>query len=401
MWKYALVLFMALNCLKIATADPDPVLSIDFNQVPVHSLLINLARFSDKNMVVDPAISGEMTLHLQQVPWSTIIQFIVDSQHLSLHQLGSIVYITPASPDDEVQAKLQQVVVPLAYSKASEMMTLIQNPASSLLSKKGTVIADNHTNSLWLEETPAHLQRLQGFIHLLDKPPAQIRLEARIITLDIRHERDLGLQFALSQSPDVSGSLSTANHGAVALNFHLPATINSGLATINLGHHYYLDLELSALEAQGIGKVMASPSLMVANQQTATIDAGQDIPYQEKAYGGGTNVAFKKAALSLQVTPHILPKQQILLDLHINQDRVSTLEVNGVPTIDTREIHTQILAKNLQTIVLGGIYETDKQQRTERIPFLADIPWVGALFTHQYEANQKRELLIFVTPILV
>ena len=170
---------------------------------------------------------------------------------------------------------------------------------------------------------------------------------------------------------------------------------------MKLGDGYGLDLELSALQAEGAGEIIAKPSLVTANQQAATIQTGEDIPYQEKTSSGATNVAFKKAVLSLAVTPQITPDQHILLDLHISQDKPSSKLINGVPAIDTREITTQVLVNNNQTLVLGGIYEEAEDHQVERVPFISDIPLIGQLFQHQHEQKEKRELLIFVRPSVV
>lgn len=405
--------------LSIAHADTvEPDIHLDFNQVPVKDLLLNLARFSHKNIFISPRIEGQISLHIDHLPWSEVLLTIAHTQNLSVQKIGAVTYIQPLSEQQQFDQNqnLQQQRLPLSYAKAADVLALIK-AEPQLLSPRGSISADLRTNSLWVEDIPSQLAKIRAMIDALDTYAPQIRIEARLVTIDIHHERDLGLRFGLSSSHHLSGTLVGANEAQLhsasqvpveeRLNFNMPATPSSGsaasmgLAMAKLADGYYLDLELSALEAQGIGKIIASPNLMVINQQTATIEAGEDIPYQEKTSSGATNVTFKKAVLSLQVTPQIIHQQDILLTLKINQDHVSDIEVNGVPAIDTREITTQILARNHQTIVLGGIYETNNQHATQRIPFLSDLPWIGKLFTHQHDFFQKRELLIFIRPSLV
>lgn len=394
-------------------------LSLDFNQVPTRALLLNVARFSHHNLLISPKIQGDMSIHLDSMPWPEVLDFIVQSQGLSVQRIGSLTYIETAAEAEpfQQQQKLEQRLITLSYTKADEMLALIKEQAVNLVSKRGSIGADLRTNTLWVEDLPEKVESIQHFVRLLDIQSPQISIEARIVTIDVRRERDLGLQFGLSSLHHLSGTLAGANaaqSNGIAqvpaqerLNFAMPALsgidrpASIGLALAPLVGGYYLDLELSALEAQGSGKIIASPNLTVSNQQTATIEAGEDIPYQEKTSSGATNVTFKKAVLSLQVTPLIIHDQQILLKLKINQDRVGSLEVQGVPIIDTREIVTQVLTHNHQTIVLGGIYETDQQHQTQRIPFLSDLPWIGPLFSRQHDVTQKRELLIFVRPSLI
>lgn len=416
LWWASLCLCSVAN---YAEPPPEPLLSLDFNQVPTRALLLNLARFSQKNILLSPNIQGEMSLHIDHLPWSDVLHFIAQSQHLSIEQLGQVTYITPASEANALNpatAALQRVLIPLKYVKAADILALIQTPNSHLLSARGSISADSRTNSLWLAEGQTELPALQRFIRQMDVAAPTIAIEARIVTVDIFHERDLGFQFGINSLHHLNGTLTGANLGQQTtsadvpienrLNFNLPASSSSqpasiGVAMLKLADGYALDLALSALEAEGFGKIIANPKLLTSNLQTASIETGEDIPYQEKTSSGATNVAFKKAVLSLQVTPQIIHRGYLLLTLKISQDKASAREINGVPAIDTREITTQVFVKDGQTVVLGGIYETDSQQQTKRIPFISDIPFIGQLFTYHHAATQKRELLIFVTPTLI
>ena len=411
-------LLLADTLSKPTVLTNDTLLNLDFNQVPTRALLLNLARFSQKNILISPTIQGEMSLHIDHLAWPDVLQFIVRSQHLSMQQWGSVTYITTQAEDNlEQTAPLTPVLVPLSYAKASDLLALIKASDNHLLSAKGSISADARTNSLWLEDRPEKLTALERFIKQMDIATPQIAIEAKIVTVDIFHERDLGFQFGINSLHHLSGTLAGANlaqqstSSAVPvnqrLNFSLPATpldaapASVGVAMLKLADGYAVDLELSALEAEGFAKIIASPKLLTGNLQTASIETGEDIPYQEKTSSGATNVAFKKAVLSLAVTPQIIHHQHILLTLKISQDKASEREVNGVPAINTREITTQVLVDDQQTVVLGGIYELDVQQRIKRIPFLSDLPWIGPLFTYHHDADQKRELLIFVKPNLV
>ncbi len=410
---------LLLNTGSWAKPTIDPVLSIDVNQTPTRSLLINLARFNHLNVIVSPNIQGEISLHLDHVPLSQIIQLMIQSQHLRYQQWGTVSYISPlneanpATTDD--QSPLQRVYISLHDIKVNDMLALIKAPESHLLSARGSISGDSRTNSLWIEDNAVKIQTVKNIIQHFDRPAPQIAITARIVTVDIFHERDLGVQFGLSSLHHLSGTLKGANTAQqngisdvpvqARLNVDFAASPNDaasiGVALLPLQQGYSLDLALSALEANGFGDIIASPHLITTNGQTASIETGEDIPYQEKTSSGATNVAFKKAVLSLAVTPQILHRQHILLTLKISQDKASNREVNGVPAIDTREIVTQVLVNNGQTVVLGGIYEIDQQQLSKRIPFISDIPLIGRLFTYQHQANQKRELLIFIRPTLV
>jgi type IV pilus assembly protein PilQ len=248
--------------------------------------------------------------------------------------------------------------------------------------------ADVRTNRIFLQDTPRQINLVNQFIHEMDVPVPQIDIEVKLASVDYDYERDLGLTF-MQTSPDESASTETQGQSRYSLAIaHLPG---SALLTV----------KLAALENAGHAELISSPSLFTANQETASIEAGEEVPYQEVSQSGGTAVVFKKAVLGLKVTPQLLPDKKVLLQLQINQDRPNNKTVLGMPTISTRQIISHVLVKHGQTIVLGGIYELDTQNAEERVPFLSNLPGIGLLFKQQNIKKRKRELLIFVTPKVI
>lgn len=422
------IFFLFLFSLSAFAEDSSERFSFDFQKISVRDLITLLAQYSQQNIILSDKVSNqEMSLHLNDVNWQEALTVILSSQNLGERRVGNTLIIAPLS--DITQQVQQQAqfddaqnqddtlstrIIPLKYAKANDLLNMLKDK-NNLLSSKGTFGADTRSNSIWVDDTAPYLDRAQNLISQLDQPAQQVSIEARIVTVDSNYEKDLGVKFGVSGGHHLSGTLAGANDLANRespssiplkdrLNFDFPSNPTSGnsgtlgLALFKLADGYMLDLELSALQAEGAGEIIAKPSLITQNQQAATIQTGEDIPYQEKTSSGATNVAFKKAVLSLEVTPQITPDKHILLTLHISQDRPSSKLINGVPAIDTREITTQVLVNNEQTLVLGGIYEEAENHQIERIPFISDIPLIGKLFQHQHDAKEKRELLIFVRP---
>ena len=320
-------------------------------------------------------------------------------------------------------------LVSLNYASAEDISKLIKDASTSLLSSRGNVNIDKRTNTLIIQDTESVLMGLLPLIKQLDVPVQQVLIEARIVTVDTTFTEDLGIRFGITHPTHVSGTLggaNTINNNAIAnqnsdvitnpllnvpvadrLNLDLPANTDItpatlGVALAKLGRNYLLDLELSALESEGAGELIASPRLVTANQKEAYIEQGEEIPYQEATSSGATSVEFKKAVLGLRVTPQITPDGKIIMDIKINQDRRSSApEVRGVPAIDTEQIETQVLVDNGQTVVLGGIYSETKQKQVERLPLLGNLPVIGYLFRRTSESDERRELLIFITPKIV
>ena len=281
-------------------------------------------------------------------------------------------------------SQLHSQMVQIHYADASKLVKTILAQRKTLLSKHGTLIADPRTNRIWLKDDQAHAQQVLSLIHSLDTPKAQILIKARILTVDSNYASKLGLKFMTSETQP---STSIASNRAE-------------IPILRLKDGAYLLTQLDALEQNGHAQLISNPQLMTSNRQVAVIESGQDIPYQQQSGEGSTSVAFKKAVLKLQVKPVILPHNKLLLDITVNQNKVSQLTVQGVPAISTQQLTTKVLVPNQHTIVLGGIYETTKSDQVDGIPILDKLPLLGALFRERVLERKKRELLIFVTPVV-
>ena len=359
------------------------------------------------------------------------LDLILKTKGLSERKVGNVILVAPsaeisAMEKQQLQEELQvEELAPLTsellqinYAKASDLANLLKTKGNSVLSSRGNVSVDQRTNTLWIQDTSDRIEVTRHLVHKLDVPVKQVLIESRIVVVNKDFAKDLGVRFGVSKEDHLSGTLDGASEMAAGtaaadvpvtdrLNVDLaaaPVTGEAGtigLALAKLGNGILLDLELSALESEGMGEVISSPRLITANQQPAFIESGEEIPYQEATSSGATAIAFKKAVLSLKVTPQITPDNRIILDLTVNQDTPSTQLFLGVPAILTKEIQTNVLVNNGQTLVLGGIYKQDKTNSVERIPFLGTLPWVGALFRTTSESISHEELLIFITPKII
>jgi type IV pilus assembly protein PilQ len=404
--KYTFFKLLICFCLSLyiinANAVSTPMtknISLNFQNIPVRDLLQLLAEFNNTNMVINDAVQGSITLHLENVPWQQALNTILLIQNLAQRQQGNIIFIAPAALLAQANLAMSATskLIPLHYAKAADLAALLQNKNDGLLSAQGVVVADTRTNSLWLKDTANNIASIQQFVKDFDTPMQQVLITARIVNVDEDHVRDLGLRFSTVQG---QSPISMDN-----LTMNMPSNQQRvdqfTVAIARLGANTLLDLELSALESEGHGKIISNPRLITINRQAAYIESGQEIPYQEKTSSGATNIAFKKAVLSLKITPDITPQNKISLTLTVNQDKVSALQVNGVPAISTQQVQTQVLMDDNETIVLGGIYEQSDHQVVERIPVLGSVPLLGALFRHTQTKTNRRELLIFVTPKII
>lgn len=411
--------------------DSDKHISLDFQNISVRDVLQLMAKFAGTNVIMSDAVRGNITLQLRDIPWQQALSVILKMRGLGQRQIGNVLLIAPLEEvtlraQQELKARQQALeleplhaeLFSIHYSKAAAVSAMLKGKGQGLLSARGVVRVDPRTNAVWVQDVPSKMTAIRRLIAQLDVPMQQVLIEARVVNIDHHLDRDIGARLGLSSLKQVSGKLEGANSVATGndlahiplkdrLNFDMGAipsegkAASFGFALMKLGHGIMLDLELSALESAGEGEVISSPRLITANQQPAEIQAGEEIPYQESTSSGATNVSFKKAVLSLQVTPQITPDKKILLKLKINQDKPSVRLINNVPSIDTREVTTQVLVDNGQTIVLGGIYEQVKENQEQKVPVLGDIPGVGMLFRKKHTVNHRRELLIFVTPKLI
>ncbi|HID48510.1 MAG TPA: type IV pilus secretin PilQ, partial [Chromatiales bacterium] len=319
-------------------------------------------------------------------------------------------------------APLINETIQVNYAKASDLATLIKSKEKSVLSSRGDVSVDQRTNKLLVRDTADNIDAIIALVEELDIPVRQVLIESRVVLASDKLTQELGVRFGMSATSTTGAGVATTSGSLTAadsfnqfattpqlpsrLNVDLPAITagagSIGLAIARLPFGTMLDLELSAAQAEGKSETISSPKVITANQQEAIIETGTEIPYQQAASSGATAVAFKKAVLSLKVTPQITPDDRVIMDLVVTKDKPNFAnQVLGVPPIDTNNVQTQVLVDNGETVVLGGVYETSKTHNTERVPFFGDLPVIGVLFRHKLEQNEKSELLIFVTPKLL
>ncbi len=403
-------------------------MSLNFQDVPIRSVLQIIADYNGFNLVTSDSVSGNITLRLDGVPWDQALDIVLKVKGLDKRMDGTILMVAPteelaAREAKELKAK-QQVedleplyseYIQLNYAKAEEFADLLKSETNSILSMRGSVSVDKRTNTLLVKDTARSIENIRDMVETLDVPVKQVIIESRMVTVRDNVMEDLGVRWGFSDQQNndgISGTLEGAN--AIAggqipaladrLNVNLPVTNPAGsigMHVAKLADGTLIDLELSALEQENKGEIIASPRITTANQKKARIEQGTEIPYVQAASSGATTVTFKKAVLSLEVTPHITPDNKVILDLVITQDtRGDTVQTPTGPAvaIDTQQIQTQVLVENGQTVVLGGIYQQQIISATKKVPLLGDIPYLGYLFKSNSEFNEKKELLIFVTP---
>lgn len=406
-------------------------ISFNFHDVKIRSVLECLSELHGNNLIIDNKIQGKFSISLHHLSWKQALNTILQTQGLAKRSIINGWFITTSKQllkQDRINSDIQQQkndlsplifkVVQIRYRKASDISKLLKDKTNTLMSKHGRVSLDNPTNSLWIRDSAVQLTKIVASIKELDKPVDQILIEARIVSIDQNKEKELGSQFGSTQTQSVNKLLKShlknkANNSNFGLLQHLTMDLpitgvtsisgvtSLGLRLMRLGQNSFLDLELSALENEGAAQVISTPHLITADQQTAFIEAGAEIPYQEKASSGGTNVIFKKAVLSLKVTPRIMPDRRMILDLKVNQDQPSTFMAVDAPTIKARGMKTQVIIKNGETVVLGGIYEYSQSKIEQRVPFLGALPMIGRLFRFTTSNSRRSELLIFLTPTIL
>lgn len=432
---YLLILFFShqlfANEYDLNKKVDDKTISLSFHDIKIHSVLQYLSELRGKNLIIDDRIQGKFSIYLHHINWEQALDTILQTQGLAKRAISHGWFITTSeqllkqdSIDFDIQRKKRDLsplmfkVIQIRYRKASDISKLLKDKSNTPLSVQGSVSLDNSTNSLWIRDSAEQLNKIVMSIKELDKPIGQILIEARIVSIDQNREKELGAQFGSVQTYSANTLLkshlkdkaSDANVGLLQhLTMDLPITgataisgaASLGLRLMRLGQNSFLDLELSSLENEGAAQVISTPHLITADQQTAFIEAGAEIPYQEKASSGGTNVMFKKAVLSLKVTPRIMPDEHMILDLKVNQDQPSHFMAVDSPIIKARGIKTQVIVKNGETVVLGGIYEYSQSKIERRIPFLGTLPIIGRLFRLSTSNNRRSELLIFLTPTIL
>ena len=425
-------------------------LTLNFQDIETRAVLQLLAETSGRNIVVSDTVQGNVTLRLRNVPWDQALDIVMTTKGLDMRQNGNVIIVAPAeeiaareTADLEARNAISELepmyseFLQVNYAKAANLAALIkaEGGGNSMLSERGSIAVDERTNTLLVQDTANRLEDIRRMVRTLDVPIKQVLIESRIVVVNDDFSRDLGVRLGVTAYNEsgtneggqvISGTGSGTdtmvnsmidNLGSTGqitpvqlpvltdrYNVNVPIAEAAGRFSLAvLERDYLVDLELTALEAEGRGEIVSTPRVITANQKEARIEQGVEIPYQQSASSGATTVQFKKAVLSLEVTPQITPDNNIIMDLRVNKDNVGDIISTGgiggtVPSIDTRAVETQVLVENGQTVVLGGIYETERRETITKVPFLGDIPAVGVLFRSKQVQNDKTELLIFVTP---
>ncbi|WP_240207264.1 type IV pilus secretin PilQ family protein [Vibrio sp. CyArs1] len=409
--------------------------SINFQDIPVRSVLQLLADYNHFNLVASDSVQGNLTLRLDGVPWTEVLDIILRVKGLDKRVKGNIILVAPKAELDlqEKQAlekgrlaeqigQLKSEIININYAKAADVAAMIGGDSDvSMLSERGSVAIDERTNALLVRELPDNLRVIKEIIASLDIPVKQVQIEARVVTIKEGNIEELGIRWGYTSingdttiGSTIEGNLASSGIGGGEVDIDDFLNVNLGALSDNaasiafqvasLGSNTLLDLELSALQSESKAEIISSPRLITTNKKSAYIEQGTEIPYLKSTSSGATAVEFKKAVLSLTVTPQITPDNRLILDLDVTQDRVGevlkTLEGETV-AIDTQRIGTQVLVNDGETVVLGGIFQHAMTSKVDKVPLLGDIPGLGALFRRTYENIGKNELLIFVTPKII
>ena len=416
-------------------------LSLNFQNVEVRRLLQVIGEFTGMNMVVSDSVGGAITLILKDVPWDQALDIILQQKGLDMRKNGNVILIAPR---DEIATKekldfeskvqisdlepLRTESFQMNYIKGADVQKLLVDPKQTLLSKRGSALLDDRSNILFVKDAPSRLDDVRDMIAKVDVPVRQVMIEARIVEAGDSFAKNLGVRFGYhDQTPSGKNKVNVAGGGSLtdtgfhtgqiatnppwteSLSVNMPAKPRAGtpgvLSMILFGSSKtnFLNAEISALEADGKGKVVSSPRVRTANQVEALIEQGVEIPYQQATSAGATSVSFRKANLSLKVKPQITPDGRVTMTLDVNKDTPNeSLNTggNGV-AIDTKHVKTEVLVENGGTVVIGGIYTQKTAQNTQRVPFFGDLPYVGWLFKNREWIDDKNELLVFITPKIV
>jgi len=426
-------------------------LSLNFQNIEVRALLQVIADFTNFNVVTSDTVTGTVTLRLKDVPWDQALDIILQSKGLGVRKNGNVLWIAPKeelTAKEQIELESRKKIADLEptrtqsfqlnYTKAEEVakglagQNLVggggtgNNQAGRILSPRGSVLFESRTNQLFVTDVPSKLEEIQELIAKIDIPVRQVLIEARIVEADDSFGRNLGVKLGATDArgtPNRAGISIGGTYDAIGVQTgQIPAPVdfqpNSqfvalpangiggataatfALSLFGASANRFLNLELSALEAEGRGNIVSSPRVITADQREALIEQGEDIPYQQATSSGATSVAFKKATLSLKVKPQITPEGNVILNVEVNKDSRGELTTAG-PAINTKRVTTEVLVENGGTVVIGGIFTQDEQNRVSKVPLLGDIPFVGALFRSTEKSTRKTELLVFITPKIV
>jgi type IV pilus assembly protein PilQ len=438
-------------------------LSLNFQNIEVRALLQVIADFTNFNVVTSDTVTGTVTLRLKDVPWDQALDIILQSKGLGVRKNGNVLWIAPKdelAAKEQVDLESKKKIADLEptrtqsfqlnYTKAEEVAKGLTGQAlpstgsggsaqvSRILSPRGSVIFETRTNQLFVTDVPSKLEEIQSLISKIDIPVRQVLIEARIVEADDSFGRSLGVKLGGTDLRGLRGGIpgygiGSNNYVTIGGNYsnvgvqtvqtpntatsylpdsqfvNLPANTSTfsgasaatfALSLFGATANRFLNLEISALEAEGKGNVVSSPRVITADQTKARIEQGEEIPYQQATSSGATSVAFKKASLRLEVTPQITPEGNVILDLEVNKDSRGALTSAG-PAINTKQVKTQVLVENGGTVVIGGIFTQDERNEINKVPLLGDIPFIGYLFQNRVKSTTKTEMLVFITPKIV
>jgi len=426
-------------------------LSLNFQDIEVRSVLQLIADFTGLNLVASDTVSGRITLRLKNVPWDQALDLILKTKGLDKRKVGNVMLVAPAdeiaarerleletSKQVEELAPIRTEFIQVNYAKASDIAALISGAdGAGMLSTRGSVTVDERTNTILIQDTANKIEDVRRVLSRLDVPVKQVLIEARVVVANTNFDKELGVRWGGyganrdrglvdvngDGTPDINdnnryygGTLNTVSEQWDARDLDTLEITSPDDLVVDLGVNNsqatsfaigfftestgLLELELSALEADGQADIVATPKVLTADQQAARIASGTEIPYQEASSSGATSVSFKEAVLSLDVTPQITPDGRIIMELQVNQDTVGQV-FNNVPSIDTNSIETSVLVNDGETVVLGGVFRNESINSIVKTPFFGDLPIVGRLFKKTVKNDQKQELLVFITPKIV
>jgi type IV pilus assembly protein PilQ len=413
-------------------------LSLNFQNVEVRAVLQVIADFTGLNIITSDTVTGNLTLRLKDVPWDQALDIILQSKGLSMRKNGTVVWIAPSdelATKEKLELESKQQILDLEplhtetfhlrFQRAESFIKILTDDKQRILSKRGSAVIDARTNTLFIQDTPTKMDEIRNLIAQVDIPVKQVMIESRIVEASDTFSKNLGARLGVNQagkgSPFLHGravlggqieapgyqtgqALDIPTFNNQALNVNMAAGAVGGFrpgalsfVLFNAARSVFLNLEISALQADGRGKIISNPRVVTSDQTEATIEQGTEIPYQQATSSGATSVSFKKAVLSLTVKPQITPDDNVIMDLKVNKDSRGADTVSG-PAIDTKKISTQVLVENGGTVVIGGIYTQDERTTVTKVPLFGDIPVLGNLFKNTQKRDDKTELLIFVTP---
>ena len=418
-------------------------LSLNFQNVEVRAVLQVIADFTGFNFITSDTVTGNLTLRLKDVPWDHALDIILQAKGLDMRKNGNVVWIAPSdelATKEKLALEAQAQIADLEptrtesfqlnYQKAEAFQSILANPSQRILSRRGSMVIDARTNTLFVQDTPSRLEAVRALVKKIDVAVRQVMIEARIVEASDNFSRNLGARLGVFdrrtgdgigggvRRVTAGGSLDATGFstGQIAtpiptfnqsLGVNLPATGIAGaqpgtfsVILFNQALTRFLNLEVTALQADGKGKIISTPRVITADQIEATIEQGTEIPYQQATSSGATSVSFKKATLSLKVKPQITPDDNIIMNLNVHKDSVGQTTTAG-PSIDTKQIVTEVLVQNGGTVVIGGIYTQTESDSTTKIPVLGDMPYVGFLFRQNAKTDNKSELLIFISSRII